>query len=109
LREMCEGSGLTAHINYNDVPRFSMLDEYLEQDCVPGGTHRNWESFGDKIELIDIEQKKLLCDPQTSGGLLIAVDPSSVDEVEALLQSNHIEAKSLGELRKQSDKIIYVD
>ncbi len=108
LREMCEGSNLTAHINYNDVPRFDMLDEYLALDCVPGGTHRNWESFGDKIELSNPEIKNLLCDPQTSGGLLVAVEPSSADKVEALLRENNIEAKPLGELRAQGDKLVVV-
>lgn len=108
LREMCEGSNLTAHINYNEVPRFDMLDTYLALDCVPGGTHRNWDSFGDKIEMENLEHINLLCDPQTSGGLLVAVEPSSVTEVENLFAKNDIQAKSFGELKSQGDKWVVV-
>ena len=108
LKEMCEGSGLTAHITPGDIPRFGMLDEYLAQDCVPGGTHRNWDSFGDKIELPDPGLKKLLCDPQTSGGLLIAVEPDSGQTVEELLKENDIAAKSFGELKAKEAKWVVV-
>ena len=109
LKEMCEGSDLTAYINANDIPRFDMLDAYLNQGCVPGGTQRNWDSFGDKIGLPDPELKKLLCDPQTSGGLLIAVEPESCDEVEKLLQAKGVETKSFGELRAMEDKWVVVN
>lgn len=109
LREICEGSNLSAHINYKDVPRFDMLDEYLAQDCVPGGTHRNWDSFGDKIHLSDPSLKNLLCDPQTSGGLLIAVEPDSIAMVEGLLQKNNIQAKAFGELKALEDKLVVVE
>ncbi len=109
LREMCEGSKLTAYINYNEVPQFDMLGTYLVQDCVPGGTHRNWDSFGDKIEMQNLANINLLCDPQTSGGLLVAVEPSSTAEVERLFAENNIQAKSFGELRVQEDKWVVVN
>lgn len=109
LREMCEGSQLTAHISYRDVPKFDMLDDYLAQNCVPGGTLRNWDSFGDKIQMMKDEYKNILCDPQTSGGLLIAVEPDSIAEVEQLLKSNDIEAKSFGELKSKEDKLVVVN
>ncbi|SMO66415.1 selenophosphate synthase [Saccharicrinis carchari] len=109
LREMCEGSKLTAHINYNEVPRFDMLDEYLTQNCVPGGTHRNWDSFGDKIQMHNPDFIKLLCDPQTSGGLLVAVEPSHAAQVESLFKENNIPVKSFGELKEQSDKWVVVN
>ncbi len=75
LVEMADGSGLTAQIRYADVPRLSGIEHYLAEGCVPGGTQRNFDSYGDKIAPISEEQKQLLCDPQTSGGLLIAVAP----------------------------------
>lgn len=108
LREMSEGSNLTAHINYNQVPRFEMLDEYLAQDCIPGGTHRNWDSFGDKIDMKNTAYISLLCDPQTSGGLLIAVEASAIAEVESLFAKNNITAKSFGELKAKGDKWVVV-
>ncbi|MBX7230260.1 MAG: selenide, water dikinase SelD [Burkholderiaceae bacterium] len=73
LLEMVQGSGLTAQIEFSKVPRLPGVDYYLQQGCVPGGTGRNFESYADKITPLTEEQKLLLCDPQTSGGLLVAV------------------------------------
>lgn len=75
LVEMAEGSGLSAVIDYAAVPRLAGVDYYMDQGCVPGGTLRNFDSYGAKIAPLTDAQKNLLCDPQTSGGLLIAVDP----------------------------------
>jgi len=108
LREMCEGSGLAAKIEYSKLPRFDEVEEYIKLDCIPGGTHRNWDSFGHKISLPNEELKKLLCDPQTSGGLLIAVESSSIDEVEKLLNVNGINAVSFGVLKKFENTLIEV-
>ncbi|MGE5451282.1 MAG: selenide, water dikinase SelD [Acidobacteriota bacterium] len=73
LVEMADGSGLTAQIRHADVPRLDGIEHYLALGCVPGGTQRNFDSYGDKIAPISEGQKQLLCDPQTSGGLLVAV------------------------------------
>ena len=73
LVEMAEGSGLTAVIDANAVPRLDGVDHYIAQGCVPGGTQRNFDSYGDKIAPLSLAQQHLLCDPQTSGGLLVAV------------------------------------
>ncbi|MBC7418175.1 MAG: selenide, water dikinase SelD, partial [Pedobacter sp.] len=75
LSEMCEGSNLRAEINFERVPKLAVVDEYLEQNSIPGGTNRNWASYGHKIGAITDRQKHLLADPQTSGGLLVAVLP----------------------------------
>ncbi len=79
LLEMADGSGLTAHIRYADVPRLDSVDYYLEQGCVPGGTQRNFDSYGHGVAPLPDIWKQLLCDPQTSGGLLVAVAPDSID------------------------------
>jgi selenide,water dikinase len=86
-----------------------MLQEYIDQKCMPGGTTRNWLSYGCQVELVDEAYKNILCDPQTSGGLLIAVDDDAIVEVEALLKQNNIEPVCFGELIAQSDKLIYVE
>jgi selenide,water dikinase len=52
----------------------------LTQGCVPGGTQRNFDSYGEKVAPLTDEQKNLLCDPQTSGGLLVAVTPEGEAE-----------------------------
>ncbi|MCW3805851.1 selenide, water dikinase SelD [Plebeiibacterium marinum] len=108
LREMCEGSNLSAQIRFKDIPKFDMLDEYLDMECVPGGTKRNWDSFGEKIKVDDPALINILCDPQTSGGLLIAVEPDAVGKVERLLGVHGIEASCFGELVGPQDKVIVV-
>ena len=87
LAEMCEGSGVSAIIEFEKVPVIPGCKTYLEQGCVPGGTGRNWASYGKKIRLSAENQRYILADPQTSGGLLIAVAPNATDEVEELLRS----------------------
>lgn len=88
LCEVCDGSGLSALVEYDQIPRFNFLDDYIAQKCIPGGTIRNWESYGDKISPLSETRKAVLADPQTSGGLLIAVDEDSRELFEEVL-ANH--------------------
>lgn len=95
LTEMAEGSGLTAILDrFDAIPLItSDLQSYIRQQSVPGGTHRNWDSYGEKIDLgketvADPEIiKAILADPQTSGGLLIAVGENDVPAVRAVLEN----------------------
>lgn len=98
LVEMADGSGLTARINPNAVPRIAHVDYYLEQGCVPGGTQRNYASYGHRIAPISEDQKHLLCDPQTSGGLLVAVEPAGVDEFLAVSAEAGLQPALIGEM-----------
>jgi selenide,water dikinase len=92
LVEMAEGSGVTAVIEMDNIPLITAeLKAYLDQNCVPGGTHRNWDSYGEKIGPITPYQKTILADPQTSGGLLIAVSADAVHEVKSILQQFGLE------------------
>lgn len=77
LLEMADGSGLSAEIDATLVPRIEGIDHYLGQGCVPGGTLRNFDSYGHGVAALTDDQKYLLCDPQTSGGLLVAVSPDA--------------------------------
>ncbi len=88
LCEMCEGSNLQAMIEYSKIPTLHVIDEYLELGSIPGGTNRNWASYGHKIGAISERRKQVLADPQTSGGLLVAIDPAHTDEFEKLLKEN---------------------
>ena len=103
LSELCEGSNLQAKIDFDKVPKLDEIDEYLKQKCIPGGTNRNWASYGYKVnEGPDLGYKtSILADPQTSGGLLVAVDAAFADKFEKLLASLDIPEKnrqSFGEL-----------
>ena len=109
LTEMCEGSNLSATIDFSKIPKIDVLDFYLEKGCIPGGTNRNWDSYGHHVSINNEAYKNILCDPQTSGGLLIAVSPDQCKEVEELLLKNQIEAVSFGELSAQSTHLITVN
>ncbi len=110
LSEMCEGSNLSAEIYFDKVPVLPEALEYLAQKAIPGGTHRNFDSYGHKIEDLTPDQKHLLCDPQTSGGLLVAVTPEGRDEVQAVFEKHNLELLPLGLLkaRSNSEKLIRV-
>ncbi len=96
LTEMAEGSGLSATIQFNSVPLITTnLLHYIEQGSVPGGTNRNRDSYGHKIGSITEQQWAVLADPQTSGGLLVAVNKDSVDEFVHVLTSNGLAAHTM--------------
>ncbi|MGV6394270.1 selenide, water dikinase SelD [Pseudomonas caspiana] len=98
LVEMADGSQLTARLDYAAVPRLASIGFYIEQGCVPGGTLRNFDSYGQRINLLSDAQKMLLCDPQTSGGLLIAVAPDEQPTFLALAKELGLELAVIGEM-----------
>lgn len=108
LVELCEGSDLSAVINFDQVPVFDAAFKYVKTDCIPGGTGRNWESYGHHTHLNSENYKEILCDPQTSGGLLIAVEEQSSQEVEQLLKDNGLEAVSIGKMTAREKLLIDV-
>jgi selenide,water dikinase len=101
--EMAEGSGLQMVLEYSKLPRIAGVDSYIAQDCIPGGTTRNWNSYGHKV-LIDVVNKDieriraLVCDPQTSGGLLVAVEPEAVENLQKAAQKTGTPLYEIGYL-----------
>jgi selenide,water dikinase len=91
LGEMCQASGVRAEIDFDAVPLLTDLEPYLLQGLSPGGAHRNWDSYGSHVEVSNDHARLILCDPQTSGGLLAAVAPAAVDEVRAILADHGLE------------------
>jgi selenide,water dikinase len=108
LTEVCEGSGLSAEIEFDKVPIFDFLEKYLQQKSTPGGTQRNWESYGEKIQLSDESQRSILADPQTSGGLLVSVDADRATEFENFSRSIGLELTSFGRLVEKNGKVVTV-
>ena len=106
LIEMSEGSGLGAEINYDDLPVAEGVREYIAQRIFPDATTRNWSSYGEKVKF---ETKKvmeaftLLPDPQTNGGLLIAVREDAKTEVEILTG-----LKPIGKLVAKGEKLVLI-
>ena len=98
LVEMADGANLTAQLDYAAVPRLPGVDYYLAEGCVPGGTLRNFDSYGEKIAPITDAQRDLLCDPQTSGGLLVAVTPEGEAEFLAVAAELGLNLAPIGQL-----------
>ncbi len=114
LTEMVEGSGLSAEINYSAIKKVGGVYEYIQQKTIPGATARNWNSYNTKIKIADdvdeAEIKLLLPDPQTNGGLLIAVDEKAGEEVKEILRSKelHTFVDPIGRCISRKEKLVYV-
>lgn len=116
LIEMAEGSGLSATIEFNRVPLISKrLIEYVEMGAVPGGTNRNWDSYGHKVQLentgAESLYKNILADPQTSGGLLISVGRDSLEEVISVLNEFGLSERTtpIGEMHESGSFAVRVN
>lgn len=101
LLEICRGARISATINASNIPVLPQVQTLAAAGCVTGASARNFAAYGHDVILnsTDSVTQALLTDPQTSGGLLIACAKESVDEVLALLHSNHFaEATVIGEM-----------
>jgi len=84
LLEMCRGSGLAARVRMADVPLLDNVFAMAEAGLITGASARNWASYGAEVRLdpqLEGAHKALLCDPQTSGGLLVACARDTVADV----------------------------
>ena len=98
LSEICQGSGLQATVWFDQIPKLPDVESYINEGCVPGGTGRNFESYGHLVgEMTDL-QRKLLCDPQTSGGLLLAVLPDAEAQIQDVANRFGLTLTAIGEL-----------
>jgi selenide,water dikinase len=110
---MAEGSGVPMVLEYSKLPRIAGVDGYIAQDCMPGGTGRNWNSYGHKA-IIDVANedeekvKALVCDPQTSGGLLVAVEPGAVDDLQKAARKTGTPLFEIGYLTKSKKEEAWV-
>jgi selenide,water dikinase len=114
LIEMAEGSDLSVEINYSRLCLCGNVKEYLSQRIVPDATYRNWNSYSQKISFEKgvnvMEAFSILPDPQTNGGLMIAVNPNSAGEVQQVLKQSGLEkfAEPIGKFISKDEKIIHV-
>ncbi|NQZ59159.1 MAG: selenide, water dikinase SelD, partial [Lentisphaeraceae bacterium] len=103
LIEMCEGSQVSAEIDFEAIPLLDSVKDYIEKGAIPGGTLRNFDSYGNKVVELTELQKTILCDPQTSGGLLVAVNAEDEQELLALLKENGAPCLPIGQLAELQD------
>ena len=89
LKSMVKGSGIAAEVNLSAIPVLAGTRELLDKGVAPGGTHRNLSSVEDVVtwnEGLTDEDRLLLCDAQTSGGLLISVPAARCDALVSALR-----------------------
>lgn len=114
LIEMAEGSNLSAEINYGQLSLMEGVKDLLEQNIIPDATYRNWNAYSEKTlinpDVNQVESFQILPDPQTNGGLLFSVAPSSLEEIQILLRKhgydNHV--LPIGRFVEPMEKILYV-
>ena len=109
LIEMTEGSGLGAELYYDNIRLTEGVKEYIAQRIFPDATTRNWSSYSDKVKFEKgvnvMEAFTLLPDPQTNGGLLIAVKEEAIKEVRKLLNGAGM---SIGRIIAPAEKLIII-
>ena len=91
LLEICRGSQLQAQLEFDRIPFIDIALQLAKDGYATGAAARNWASYGGEVTLgteITEWQHKLLCDPQTSGGLLVSCAPESVDAVLAAFNAD---------------------
>ncbi len=104
LLEMCEAADLTATLDTATLPELPALDSYIEMGCVPGGTQRNFDASHERLPSLTSRQQAVLCDPQTSGGLLVAVSPDACESVQHLLLEQHLATNIVGVLQSTDQR-----
>lgn len=114
LIEMTEGSGLGATIHYNQLPILDAARKYIAQKAIPDATYRNWNAYNQQVAFgtgVNVmEAFQILPDPQTNGGLLIAVAPESLQEVQTILKEAGIENTTpIGVCTESGEKRIQVN
>ncbi len=109
LLGVCRGSGLRARVEFDRLPLLQDTLRLAADGVVTGASARNWTSYGAAVTLgatIDAARRALLTDPQTSGGLLVSCEPSSVDDVVSVFrQHGCAEATDIGRLAAGSPGI----
>jgi selenide,water dikinase len=102
LLEICRGSGLSASVEFARLPLIDAAVAHVRAGIVTGASSRNWASYGASVELaVGIEewQQKIVTDPQTSGGLLVACSADTADQVlRAFRADGFAEAVVIGRL-----------
>jgi selenide, water dikinase len=111
LVEMAEGSALSAIVEIKDIPLITdAINDYIAQRSIPGGTQRNWDSYGNKVGIVNEKQISILADPQTSGGLLISVNANAAEEVKNIFIQHGLEifTTPIGRIVAKEDKVVIV-
>jgi selenide,water dikinase len=101
LLEICRGSKLAAEVRFDALPVIAEALEWVKQGVATGASERNWSGYGREVALpanFADWKRKLLTDPQTSGGLLVACAAQAEAEVRAVFRGDGFDARTIGRL-----------
>jgi selenide,water dikinase len=108
LSEMLTNKNLGAELQINNIPVLKGLDKYISSGMIPGGTIKNKENYScwvEKKQGIPAEQEIILYDAQTSGGLLLAIEPEQAEKAKTLLyQQGFTLSQIIGKIIKVSTR-----
>jgi selenide,water dikinase len=109
LLEICRGSRLGAQVDFERLPLLPAAAKLAEQGYAPGAAARNWGSYGAEVTLpagFPQWRQNILCDPQTSGGLLVACAPETADQVLELFRREGFDyAGVIGSMTSKAGKV----
>lgn len=108
LIEICEASEISANIWFDKVPLLPNVEKYRQLGCIPGGARKNFMSYGSKVSQMSEQQREILCDAQTSGGLLVIVKKDDVDEFLELSKNSALSLEAIGETTLKGEHSVVV-
>ena len=112
LVEMCSAGNVSAVVKPDMIPTIlerAQLEKLHKQGAIPGGTRRNFASYGNHVKVQEGFTQDLLCDPQTSGGLLISATPDSMEEIREIGTKYGLDLEPIGSLTARQDQLVVVE
>jgi selenide,water dikinase len=114
LLEMTKGSNLSMELYYDKVPILASARQYAAERIIPDATYRNWNGYNPFVQFeagVNVmEAFNILPDPQTNGGLLVAVKEEGLEQVRQRLIENGYDSftEPIGRMIARNEKVIYV-
>ncbi len=108
LSEVCEASGIGARVDFDKVPQLPNTEKYRQIGCIPGGAKKNFKSYGHKISPMTQQQREILCDAQTSGGLLVIVKKEGREQFLKVAREQGLDLEPIGETTQKGAHLIEV-
>jgi selenide,water dikinase len=108
LLEMCEAANTSAKINFSSLPVYPFLESYVASHIYPDMTMKNYAHYASKIDQLSLNQLLIMCDPQTSGGLLVAVPQEAAPALEKRMHDFGCGAfaRAIGVMTEREEKLI---
>jgi selenide, water dikinase len=108
LVEICEASKISATVWFDKVPLLPNIEKYRLLGCIAGGSRKNFVSYGSKISEMTQQQREILCDPQTSGGLLVIVKKTGLEQFFELSKTAGLTLEAIGETTAKKEYSVVV-